>query len=257
MRMRSFHPTAGKHDLLFSLSFLRIKQATAPPRLRFFTPRASMSEPDTEDARDDPLPPHPADDPHGLTLHMAPNHQPQARLNAASVFVEDRRLLVRWLRDYDLSLGAVMRPTPLTLGRALDASQGNSGYVFGAVWPLTRSRRGLGAGRGIFMNCGFASVTTENVGWLLWNFIHYLDTGDLPGNTTRKGHSTWQSIVRNRRLKPRVSFALAWWDDPRVPATPVRICLTLRPSTDAEVALARGRPGVLYCGDADGTGDEQ
>ena len=92
---------------------------------------------------------------------------------------------------------------------------------------------------------------------MLWNFLHYLDTGEVPGITGRKRPVRWQSMVRNRRLKPWISMALAWWDDPRLPATHVRICLTLRANTEAEIALARGHPNVLYCGDADGTGDEQ
>ncbi len=216
-----------------------------------------MSEPDTEDGRDDPLPPHAEDDPHGVTVWLDPTCQPLARLNANTVFMDDRRLLVRWCHEYDLSLGAVLRPTPLSLGRALDARHGNSAFVFGVVWPRVRTRSRTSPALGIFMTSGFRSVTTENVSWLLWNFLHYLDTGEVPGITGRKRPVRWQSMVRNRRLKPRISMALAWWDDPRLPATHVRICLTLRANTEAEIALARGHPNVLYCGDADGTGDEQ
>ena len=188
-----------------------------------------------------------------MTVWVGPNRQSLARLNASTVFVECRSSLTAWLQRRGLRLGAVLWPAPLSLGRHVNPDQSNSSLVFGRIWPLVPHDDSpdftKASGRLVGINGNAPAVTEGEVRRILELLLTYLATGRVAEQPDITPSEEWQTILRARRLQPWISMALAWWDDPRVPTLPMRICLTFRATTDAEMARARGHDAVLFCGE--------
>jgi len=206
-----------------------------------------MAEPLTDEEPDEPLPPFDLSSrPDDIVVFADAGIQPLRRAHVRRSWFALRRSLAVVLARHELQLGVVLEPMGARLGENMEINRDRpAALVFRTIWPRDGKYY-------IQQVCFTTDVTTETIRLLVARIFFILTHGRAPEArvSNLSPHPIWREILRDRRQFPYMSFAVSWWDNP-VQDDPLPLCVgvSMRPTSEDEMAQAHGHPFVLYRGE--------